>query len=474
MIVVYTVAFTYILRIRSEGFVFSLMLGLLSWTFFASSAAMSTGAIVDNAGLLKSVSVPAGDSPDRDGAVQPRPVPADRLGVPAGHDDLVRVPPSAPMMLFPVFLALQVVLTIGVALILATATAFFRDVRHLLEVALAVMFWTTPIVYELRDVPERMQLLILMSPVSPFVVAYQQIFFYGDVAGRDRVAGGDRPCFRGVHGRRPALSGVRRPVHGAVVVAVIDAQSVSKRFLLRHNASAELKVRFLGFLHPDQRESIEEFWALKDVSLRIEHGEALGLVGRNGSGKSTLLKLIAGIHRPTSGRLLVARHARISSMIELGVGFHPGADRPRERVPQRLDSRPEQRSKSSESTTRSSSTRGSNTSSTSRSRTTRRACTCGWGSRSRRTSSPTSCCSTRSSRSATPIFSSAASPRCSGSWPRARRLFSCRMRRRRSAPSAAVSACSTRVELAFDGDVDGGLDFYERLLAHPPAVADGA
>jgi ABC-type polysaccharide/polyol phosphate transport system ATPase subunit len=106
-------------------------------------------------------------------------------------------------------------------------------------------------------------------------------------------------------------------------VAVIDAHSVSKRFLLRHNASVELKVRFLGLLHPAKRQSIEEFWALKDVSLRIEAGEAVGLVGRNGSGKSTLLKLIAGIHRPTSGRLLVRRDARISSMIELGIGFHP-------------------------------------------------------------------------------------------------------------------------------------------------------
>jgi ABC-type polysaccharide/polyol phosphate transport system ATPase subunit/SAM-dependent methyltransferase len=106
-------------------------------------------------------------------------------------------------------------------------------------------------------------------------------------------------------------------------VAVIDAQSVSKQFLLRHNASVELKVRFLGLLHPERRQSVEEFWALRDVSLRIDHGEAVGLVGRNGSGKSTLLKLIAAIHRPTSGRLLIARGARISSMIELGVGFHP-------------------------------------------------------------------------------------------------------------------------------------------------------
>jgi len=51
--------------------------------------------------------------------------------------------------------------------------------------------------------------------------------------------------------------------------------------------------------------------------------ERTGLVGRNGVGKSTLLKLIAGIYRPSSGRLLVRREARIGTMIELGVGFHP-------------------------------------------------------------------------------------------------------------------------------------------------------
>jgi ABC-type polysaccharide/polyol phosphate transport system ATPase subunit/SAM-dependent methyltransferase len=107
------------------------------------------------------------------------------------------------------------------------------------------------------------------------------------------------------------------------LVPVIEAQQLSKRFLLRHNASGELKVRFLNLLHPSRRESIEEFWALKGISLQIERGDAVGLVGRNGSGKSTFLKCIAAIHRPTRGRLLVARNARISSMIELGVGFQP-------------------------------------------------------------------------------------------------------------------------------------------------------
>ena len=58
MIVVYTLAFTFILGIRSEMFVFYLMLGQLAWAFFASSAMMSTGSIVDNAGLLRTVLFP--------------------------------------------------------------------------------------------------------------------------------------------------------------------------------------------------------------------------------------------------------------------------------------------------------------------------------------------------------------------------------------------------------------------------------
>lgn len=106
-------------------------------------------------------------------------------------------------------------------------------------------------------------------------------------------------------------------------MTIIRARAVSKQFLLHHNSAVELKVRFLSLIHPRKRQSVERFWALKQISLEIQHGEAIGLVGRNGSGKSTLLKLISGIHRPTSGHLLVSRHARISSMIELGVGFHP-------------------------------------------------------------------------------------------------------------------------------------------------------
>jgi ABC-type polysaccharide/polyol phosphate transport system ATPase subunit len=64
-----------------------------------------------------------------------------------------------------------------------------------------------------------------------------------------------------------------------------------------------------------------DVWALRDVSLAVEPGEAVGLIGRNGSGKTTLLSLIAGIMKPTSGRVSVG--GRVGSLLELGAGFHP-------------------------------------------------------------------------------------------------------------------------------------------------------
>ena len=107
------------------------------------------------------------------------------------------------------------------------------------------------------------------------------------------------------------------------MAVVIEARELSKRFYLNHNPTAELKVKVLGLFDVARRQRVEEFWALKSVSLKIQQGESVGLIGRNGSGKSTMLKLIAGIHRPTSGQLLIARGTRIGSMIELGTGFHP-------------------------------------------------------------------------------------------------------------------------------------------------------
>lgn len=178
MIVVYSIAFTFILQVRTTGFVFYLLLGILTWTFFANSASMSTGSLVDSGGLIKSVLFPRVILPIATVFFNLAQFLLTVFVFLPIMLVLYQVPLSPPMLLFPVFLLLQLLFTIGVALLLSTGTAFFRDIRHLLEVGLSVLFWTTPIVYELKHVPEGLRGMILMSPMSPYIAAYHQMFYY--------------------------------------------------------------------------------------------------------------------------------------------------------------------------------------------------------------------------------------------------------------------------------------------------------
>lgn len=95
---------------------------------------------------------------------------------------------------------------------------------------------------------------------------------------------------------------------------VID--NVSKKFNLT-KAPNTLKERLL-FRRNMQR---SEYWALKNINIKIGAGESVGIIGRNGSGKSTLLKLISKILYPTTGNIKV--NGKLSSLLELGAGFKP-------------------------------------------------------------------------------------------------------------------------------------------------------
>jgi len=99
-------------------------------------------------------------------------------------------------------------------------------------------------------------------------------------------------------------------------MAVIEFQSVSKCFS-RTGGSKLLRV-FLKEQFDKRRQ--EPFYALRDVSFRVEKGESLAVVGANGAGKSTLLSLVAGLARPNAGRVEV--NGKVAALLELGTGFH--------------------------------------------------------------------------------------------------------------------------------------------------------
>ena len=100
-------------------------------------------------------------------------------------------------------------------------------------------------------------------------------------------------------------------------MAAIDVDNVSKQFRLYTDRPGSVKELFTKFGRP----KYEDFWAVRDVSLSVPEGSVHGLIGHNGCGKSTLLRMMAGIHKPTKGRVTTA--GRVSALLELGAGFHP-------------------------------------------------------------------------------------------------------------------------------------------------------
>lgn len=97
----------------------------------------------------------------------------------------------------------------------------------------------------------------------------------------------------------------------------IEIAGVGKDFRLNHSRS--LKDMVVSKVRKKDRH--ETFQALDDISVQVQQGESVALLGLNGSGKSTLLKLISGVMRPDRGTIRV--RGRLAGLIEVGAGFHP-------------------------------------------------------------------------------------------------------------------------------------------------------
>jgi lipopolysaccharide transport system permease protein len=187
LILVYSFVFGHILRGGPPNFAYFMMVGILPWTFFAQAVMMSTGSIVDNGNLIRKVALP----------MEVFPVATVLFNLAQFMFALFvffpmallffKVPVALSWLNFFLVLTLHILFTLGMCFIVSTATVFYRDVRHFTEILMMLLFWLTPIIYDIQAVPGTLRTAIYLNPVAYFILAYQDALYHNTLPSIDKL-----------------------------------------------------------------------------------------------------------------------------------------------------------------------------------------------------------------------------------------------------------------------------------------------
>jgi len=179
------VALKQFVRIDVEDYHLVLLTALFPWVWFQTAVLLATPAFAANGALLKKVPFP-------------RVVLPFSTVLNAGFHFLLTIPvlivllafsdrlPAATWLIgIPMLLAVQLALTMGIILVLASVDVFFRDLEHLVEVLLNLLFYVTPILYPLDLVPDRWQPLVQINPLTSLIEAWRELLLNDTLPGLD-------------------------------------------------------------------------------------------------------------------------------------------------------------------------------------------------------------------------------------------------------------------------------------------------
>lgn len=180
LMLIFSVIFTYFVKIPTEGIPYPIFSysALLPWTFFANSIIFAVPSLVNNMNLLTKIYFPREIFPIS--------------AVAASFVDLLvasvvfvgmmlfyRVPVNITLLLVPVLLAIQILLTLGVVLLASAVNVFYRDIRFVVPVGVQLLMYATPIIYPVTLVPERFRAFYMLNPMAGLIESYRAVALQG-------------------------------------------------------------------------------------------------------------------------------------------------------------------------------------------------------------------------------------------------------------------------------------------------------
>ncbi len=176
--IMYLLVFTYLFPSNLPDYPLFIVTGMIHWMFFSQVITQSSDVLVANSGLVKKIYFPR--------LLIPTSTLCTNLTLWSGTLAIYLVLYTLILgghfnwvqLLYPVYFALFLIVIWGLSLCLCTFYVRFRDLKHLVEVAIQVLFWGTPIVYSISHVPPIAKLILAISPVTEFILICQDLFYW--------------------------------------------------------------------------------------------------------------------------------------------------------------------------------------------------------------------------------------------------------------------------------------------------------
>ncbi len=178
MLIVYSVVFSFIMRIETENYAMFLFVALLPWNFLSSSIMQGAASLVQNGTLIKKIYFPR--------EILPLSIVIANLInyllslfilIPALIFFKIKI--TSAILSFPLILFTMVLLVTSLALLISIANVYFRDLEHIVGILITAWFFLTPVLYSSEYIPERLRSYFYLNPAAHLIEAFRSVFYDG-------------------------------------------------------------------------------------------------------------------------------------------------------------------------------------------------------------------------------------------------------------------------------------------------------